>query len=150
MTIAGRRVLSYFSPDDGVQTQLVALIAGAQESIRFLAFSLTSDAIGDALVAARQRGVSVSGVMDDDQLANAGGEFDYLRQNGIDVRADERDSNLHDKVLIIDGAIVVTGSYNFSSNAEFRNDENMLVIYDVELAEAYLRHFELMWELTQK
>lgn len=150
LEIAGRRVLSWFSPDDGVQARLVALIAGAQESIRFLAFSLTSDAIGDALVAAGQRGVHVSGVMDDAQLANDGGEFDYLRQNGIDVRADERGTNLHDKVLIIDNAIVVTGSYNFSSNAEFRNDENVLVIYDAQVAELYLQHFNLVWELTQK
>lgn len=143
-------VHTYFSPDDNVAAALVDLIDGADESIYFLAFSLTLDEIGDALVRAQQRGVEVLGIMDDDQISNQGGEYGFLRQNGIQVHMDEPGSNLHDKVLIIDEAIVVTGSYNFSTNAEFRNDENTLVIYSSDLAAEYLRQFRLLWALTER
>lgn len=56
---------------------------------------------------------------------------------------------LHHKVLIIDGnhpsaadqGVVVTGSYNFSKNAEYNNDENLLIIYSDELANQYYQDF---------
>lgn len=141
---------TYFSPDDGVKDALVDVIDSAEDSIYFLAFSFTLDDLGDALVRAQQRGVEVRGIMDDDQINNQGNEYSYLLQNGVQVYLDEPDSNLHDKVLIIDDATVVTGSYNFSSNAEFRNDENTLVIFDEQLASDYVEHFQLLWALTQR
>ncbi len=143
-------VHTFFSPDDSVAAALVDVIDAADDSIYFLMFSLTLDEIGDALVRAQQRGVEVLGIMDDAQVGNQGGEFDFLRQNGIQVYLDERGTNLHDKVLIIDEGIVVAGSYNFSTNAEFRNDENTLIIYSPSLAMDYLRQFRLLWALTDK
>ena len=49
---------------------------------------------------------------------------------------------LHHKILLIDAesldstdvARVVTGSYNFSKNAEYNNDENLLIIHSDEIA----------------
>lgn len=149
LQISGHDVDNYFSPDDGVLRRLTELVEEADVSVYFLAFSFTSDELAAALVDARERGVQVQGVMDEGQLNNTGGKFDYFLENGVDVRIDPDGSNLHDKLLIIDGAIVVTGSYNFSNNAEFRNDENTLIIYDRELAETYLQHFDLVWSLTQ-
>ncbi|MCL4257783.1 MAG: hypothetical protein KJZ53_04540 [Anaerolineales bacterium] len=143
-------VHTYFSPDDSVAAVLVDVLDAAEESVYFLAFSLTLDELGDALVRAQQRGVEVLGIMDDAQIGNQGGEYDFLRQNGVQVHKDEPGVNLHDKVLIVDGAIVVTGSYNFSSNAERRNDENTLVIYSPSLAAEYLDHFRFLWALTEK
>lgn len=143
-------VHTYFSPDDNVAAALVDLIDDAEESVYFLAFSLTLDEIGDALVRAQQRGVEVLGIMDDAQLGNQGGEYEFLRQNGVQVHMDEAATNLHDKVLIVDEAVLVTGSYNFSSNAEFRNDENTLIIYSPSVAAEYLRQFRLLWALTEK
>jgi phosphatidylserine/phosphatidylglycerophosphate/cardiolipin synthase-like enzyme len=149
MEVSGAQLANYFSPDDGVLRRLVELVNGAQESVRFLAFSFTSSELAEALDAAQARGVDVVGVMDEGQLSNTGGQFDYFRQAGIDVRVDPDDSNLHDKLLIIDGRVVVTGSYNFSNNAELRNDENTLVIYDAGIADQYLQQFDLVWNLTQ-
>src|SRR6266851_7088259 len=51
----------------------------------------------------------------------------------------------HDKVAIIDGRYVVTGSYNWSVNAERHNDENVLLVDSPLLAEAYTRDFEAQW-----
>lgn len=143
-------VHSYFSPDDSVAIALVDVIDSAEETVYFLAFSLTLDELGDALVRAQQRGIEVVGIMDDAQVGNTGGEYEFLRQNDVQVYLDERGVNLHDKVLIVDETIVVTGSYNFSSNAEYRNDENTLVIYSADLAKDYLEYFRLLRALAEK
>jgi phosphatidylserine/phosphatidylglycerophosphate/cardiolipin synthase-like enzyme len=146
--INAMQVKNYFSPDDGTLAHLVELVNAADESVYFLAFSLTSDPLAEALVAAQQRGVEVRGVMDESQVAsNQGGDYDFLRAAGVDVRQDGEGGNLHHKVLIIDGEIVVTGSYNFSRNAEERNDENTLVIYSENIAAQYLHEFLQLWEL---
>ena len=148
--VDGHLVETYFSPEDDTQERLVDLLNGAQESIYFLAFSLTSDELASALVAAQQRGVEVRGVMDKSQASNQGGEFENLAQHGIDVRLDGEGGSMHNKVLIIDGAIVVTGSYNFSANAEESNDENSLIIYDADLAKKYSEEFWRIWKLALK
>ncbi|MBX3002436.1 MAG: hypothetical protein KF828_00680 [Anaerolineales bacterium] len=150
VTIADVEIQTYFSPDDRVAAALVDVIDSAEDTVYFLAFSITLDEIGDALVAAHQRGVEVYGVIDDAQVGNQGGEYEHLRRNGVAVYLDEAGVNLHDKVLIVDDAIVVMGSYNFSSNAERRNDENTLIIYSEALASQYREHFRQVWSLTER
>jgi phosphatidylserine/phosphatidylglycerophosphate/cardiolipin synthase-like enzyme len=135
---------------DELAAALVDVIDSAEDTVYFLAFSITLDEIGDALVAAHQRGVEVYGVIDDAQVGNQGGEYEHLRRNGVAVYLDEAGVNLHDKVLIVDDAIVVMGSYNFSSNAERRNDENTLIIYSEALASQYREHFRQVWSLTER
>jgi phosphatidylserine/phosphatidylglycerophosphate/cardiolipin synthase-like enzyme len=137
-----------FAPEDGALSRLVELINGAEESIYFLTYSFTTDELAEAVLSAKARGVEIQGVMDRGQAANAGGEFDHLVENGIDVHLDGEEGNMHNKVLIIDGKIVVTGSYNFSANAEKRNDENLLVIHATEVASVYMEEFRRIWELS--
>jgi phosphatidylserine/phosphatidylglycerophosphate/cardiolipin synthase-like enzyme len=48
-------------------------------------------------------------------------------------------------VFIIDGKTVVTGSFNFSSNANENNDENLLIIDSPELAAQYAAEFERVY-----
>ena len=143
LSLNGVRVENYFSPDDGVAARIVALIGKAQESVVFAAFSFASDAIAEAMIAQARRGVVVSGVFEEEQYrSNQGGEFDGLRSAGLDVRLDGNVYNMHHKFIVIDGQVVITGSYNFSRSAEERNDENVLVIYDPAIAAQYLDEFE--------
>jgi phosphatidylserine/phosphatidylglycerophosphate/cardiolipin synthase-like enzyme len=139
----------YFSPDDGVARQIVRLIQSAQESIYFMAYSFTLDEIADAMLEQAASGVIVSGVLERDQvISNQGGEYDRMRSAGLDVRMDGNPDNLHHKVIIIDGKIVITGSYNFSNNAETRNDENLLVIHNPEVAARFLLEFQRVFDLA--
>ncbi len=140
----------YFSPDDGTAGRLIELIQGAQESIYFLAYSFTADDLAAALIARHRAGVSVAGVFEESQYkSNTGTEFDNLKRAGIDVRLDGNRNNMHHKVFIIDQAIVVTGSYNFSRSAEETNDENTLIIHDLEWAQAFLTEFNTIYGATQ-
>jgi phosphatidylserine/phosphatidylglycerophosphate/cardiolipin synthase-like enzyme len=143
-------VETFFSPEDPTLTRLVDLVNEADKSVYFLAFSFTSDDLATAISAANDRGVLIHGVMDASQAAgNQGGEYEALLARGINVRLDGEGGSMHHKVLIIDGEIVVTGSYNFSASAEEHNDENTLVIHDPVLAELYMDEFWRVWEFSQ-
>jgi phosphatidylserine/phosphatidylglycerophosphate/cardiolipin synthase-like enzyme len=146
ISIDGTLVEAYFSPDDGTASALIDLIAGAQESVYFMAYSFTSDDIAQAMLDCARVGVTVAGVFDESQVkSNRGGEYDNLHSNGLDVRLDGNPDRMHHKVIIIDGRIVITGSYNFSASAETRKDENTLIIHSLEIASHYLAEFERIY-----
>jgi phosphatidylserine/phosphatidylglycerophosphate/cardiolipin synthase-like enzyme len=143
MDISGVPVETYFSPDDGVQEAMLKVIAQADSSIVFMAYSFTSDELADALIERYKKGVQVQGVMDEDQIqSNTGGEYENFLRAGIPVTQDDIPGQMHNKVMIINGEIVITGSYNFSKNAEKRNDENVLVIHSRDIAEVYLQAYQ--------
>lgn len=149
-SIQGHSVELYFSPDDGTLERLLELVDGAHDAIDFLAFSFTADELAEALLAAEERGVLVRGVFEGSQaLSNTGGEWGYLEGSGLNIRLDGQRGQMHHKVLIIDGSIVVLGSYNFSRSAEERNDENTLVIASQALAAEFEAEFEEIWALAE-
>jgi len=151
ITLNGTRVDTYFSPDDGVLNAIYPLLANAQESIYFLAFSFTSNELGAIVRQKAKDGLTVRGVMEAEQVkSNTGTEFDPFRQAGLDVRLDGNDGQMHHKVFIVDGRIVITGSYNFSRSAEERNDENVVIIYDERVARFFLEEFERVYARARK
>jgi phosphatidylserine/phosphatidylglycerophosphate/cardiolipin synthase-like enzyme len=150
LTVEGTRLEIYFSPDDGTASHLVELISNAQESVYFMVYSFTSDDIAAAMLEKANEGITVAGVFEESQYrSNIGTEYDNLRLAGLDVRLDSNPRNMHHKVVIIDDAIVVTGSYNFSASAEKKNDENTLFIHDPHIAAQYLAEFERVYSQAQ-
>jgi len=143
ITLDGTRIDTYFSPDDGVLTVLYNLLSEADESIYFLAFSFTSNELGEIVRTQADAGLDIKGVMDKEQVAsNTGTEYDPFKQAGLDVRIDGNDGQMHHKVFIVDEKIVVMGSYNFSRSAEERNDENIVIIYNENIAKFFVDEFE--------
>jgi phosphatidylserine/phosphatidylglycerophosphate/cardiolipin synthase-like enzyme len=141
------RIDVFFSPDDGVLNALVPLLDSAEQSIHFLTFSFTSNELGDIVRAKAEAGLTVAGVMDEEQISsNQGTEFDPFQQAELDVLIDGIDGQMHHKVIIVDEKIVAFGSYNFSKRAEERNDENMLIIYDTDIAKQFMLEFGRVWE----
>jgi phosphatidylserine/phosphatidylglycerophosphate/cardiolipin synthase-like enzyme len=138
----------YFSPDDDPARRITELLLEADQSIEFMVYAFTSDAIAGAMLDRFQAGVSVRGVIERGQAANAGSEYERLRQSGIDVRLDANERNMHHKVIIIDGTTVITGSYNFSRSAQEFNDENTLLLHDTGLAERFLLEFVRIFNLA--
>jgi len=150
VTIDDTPIDVYFSPDDHVQDGFVELVENAQKSITFLAFSFTSDEIGNAVRARAEDGVKVRGVMEDEQInSNVGTEFDPFKQAGLDVVRDGNEGQMHHKVMVIDDSIVLFGSYNFTNSAETRNDENLLVIYNADIAKQFLAEFQRVYAQAQ-
>jgi phosphatidylserine/phosphatidylglycerophosphate/cardiolipin synthase-like enzyme len=149
MSIEGSSVEVYFSPDDGVESVIVDLLDSAKESVDFLAFSFTSNPLGDAVRRADQAGLDVRGVLDEDQGAsNLGTELTMFQSEDLDVRLDGNPGQMHEKVFVVDGEVVVLGSYNFSRNANETNDENVLIIRNRTIAEEFVREFERIYSLA--
>jgi len=147
LMIDDTRVDIYFSPDDGVLKALVPLLNSAQESIYFLAYSFTSNDLGDIVREKAQAGLTVEGVMDSEQVSsNQGTEYDPFKQADLMVRQDGIDGLMHHKVFVIDGKIVAFGSYNFSQSAEERNDENLIIVYSEPIAGQFIEEFKRVWD----
>ncbi|MBI9046619.1 MAG: DUF1669 domain-containing protein [Anaerolineaceae bacterium] len=135
-------VETYFSPENHPGVQIERLIMEAEESIHFMAFSFTADNLSEALVSQHQQGIHIQGIMDQQQAAsNTGGEYQNFLDAGLDVNLDKNPGQMHHKVMVIDGWIVILGSYNFSRSAEEFNDENLLILFSSEIAEKYLEEF---------
>ncbi|MCS7117297.1 MAG: phospholipase D family protein [Thaumarchaeota archaeon] len=124
---------------------IVNLIDGARSTVLVAVYSFTRDDIASALIRAQRRGVEVRVVMEEDQSAVSGSEYRRLRDGGVNVRLDGNPDLMHHKFIVIDGRIVITGSYNFSGAAEDRNDENIIVIMGEGVASQYRSEFERVW-----
>lgn len=137
----------YFSPEDGTAARLKQLIGEAQESIDFLAYAFTSDDLAETMIERAQQGVMVSGVIEASQCTPSRGcVYDRMKSRGLRVRLDGNPNEMHHKVIVIDHQVVVTGSYNFSSSAETRNDENTLILDDADIADQYMFEFRKIFD----
>lgn len=146
VTLDGTRVETFFSPDDHVLNALYNMLSVSEESIYFLAFSFTSNELGSIVREKAGAGLDVRGVMDEEQIkSNTGTEFDPFRQAGLDVRIDGIDGQMHHKLFIVDESVVAIGSYNFSRAAEERNDENLLIIHNPQVAMFFLQEFQRVY-----
>jgi phosphatidylserine/phosphatidylglycerophosphate/cardiolipin synthase-like enzyme len=152
ITIDGTEIETIFESEGDVPKRLSELIANAK-SVRFLAFSFTdsmdwSDASGshsvmDQLISQYQSsGLDLKGIVETTSRQ-------YVKPMvcaGMDVRQSGNSLGfMHDKVFIIDGSIVVTGSFNFSASAANSNDENVLIIHNTGIGNAYLKEFDQIW-----
>jgi phosphatidylserine/phosphatidylglycerophosphate/cardiolipin synthase-like enzyme len=139
-----------FAPEDQVADRVIQLIRGARTSVCFLAFSFTSGEIAEAMLERTANGVPLLGVLESTQThSNTGAQFEFLRQGGAAVLLDANPRNMHHKVILIDGEIVITGSYNFTESAESKNDEDLLIIWNPELAGAFEKEFQRIYGLAE-
>jgi phosphatidylserine/phosphatidylglycerophosphate/cardiolipin synthase-like enzyme len=133
----------YFSPKGGCTEAVVEELGRAKSSVLVQAYSFTSAPIAKALVDAFRRGVKIDVLLDKSQRTEHYSEADFLAHAGIPTRIDARHAIAHNKVMVIDGDGVITGSFNFTKAAEENNAENMLVIRDPALAAKYLENWRL-------
>jgi phosphatidylserine/phosphatidylglycerophosphate/cardiolipin synthase-like enzyme len=151
ISIDGTNIEIYFSPDDGVAEHILEILSDAEESIYFMAFSFTTDEFGETIRAQAENGLDVAGVMEEQQVkSNIGTEYDLFKQAGLNVFIDGNEGQMHHKTMIIDNRIVITGSYNFSRSAEIRNDENLVVFHNEQIADFYMEEFQRVYQQAQR
>ena len=127
----------YFSPRGGATEAIVQTLDDAKSTVLVQAYSFTSRPIAEALVRAHERGVNVTVILDNSQRTQRYSVVHSLVQAGIPTFIDASHAIAHNKVMIIDGAIVVTGSFNFSKAAEERNAENLVIIHDKQVTSQF-------------
>lgn len=148
VTLHSVRIENYFAPKDKVAAKIVARVEQAQQSIHFLAFSFTSDTIGQSIIARAKAGVSVMGVFEKTGSETQYSEYGKMRRAKLDVLQDGNPYVMHHKVIIIDGRTVIFGSFNFTNNADRDNDENLLIVDDPTLANAFEAEFQRVREVA--
>ncbi|TCS72417.1 phospholipase D-like protein [Sulfuritortus calidifontis] len=132
-----------FTPGDDAGALIVSAIHQARRQILVQAFSFTHAAIAEALIAARRRGVEVQLLADPEQAETVKtSRIDQLAAAGIPVYLDGQHAAAHNKIMVIDAgqptATVITGSFNFTHAAQYRNAENALLLRgNPLLADAY-------------
>ena len=136
------KISVYFSPNGGCTEAILAEIANAKTSILMQAYIFQSADIAKALVSALKRGVKVEVILDRRQRKETYGIADFLANSGIPTRIDSAHAYAHNKVMVIDEATVITGSFNFTKSAEDKNAENLLVIKDKEIALKYAENWK--------
>lgn len=120
---------SCFTPQEECLPSIVNAIEGAKESIYVMAYYITQPPIVDALIKAHVAGVKVEIVMDRTQEKSRYSGLPQLKKSGIPCYIDTKGIRIqHNKVMIIDNELLLTGSYNWSRSAEIRNAENLLFI----------------------
>ena len=133
----------FFSPGTSSPTAAIVRALGAAKStVLVQAYSFTSTPIAKALVEASQRGVKVSVILDKSQETGQYTSATYLQNNGIAPLVDSQHAIAHNKVMVIDGRTVLTGSFNFTKAAEEKNAENLLILEDTELASRYTANWQ--------
>ncbi len=102
----------------------------------------------DALTEARKRGVSVRVILEGREglAPEVEAAFSFLSENGVDVRWDDPEINLHAKLLILDGAEVLLGSSPWTYNGLFGSVQVDLAVRSPTLAATFERFFELVWK----
>lgn len=126
--------------------KILACLNNAQASIDIAMAWFTSDAFLPILLQKQAEGVRIRVIVNNDAINSIHGcdlsPFEMKRLRG------QHGGIMHDKLCIIDNQVVLTGSYNWSDNAENRNVENVAKIQINEVASAASREFNRLWQMA--
>lgn len=129
------------------EEHLIQVIDSSKNSLDIAIYSLTDRAIANAIIQAKKRNVKVEIITDKKEAASKSEKIilTLLKSNNIPIKINTHSGLMHMKVTVMDGSIVTTGSYNYTSAASKINDENLVIIHDSKIAKAFDDEFTVMW-----
>jgi phosphatidylserine/phosphatidylglycerophosphate/cardiolipin synthase-like enzyme len=132
----------HFSPKGGCQDAILKEIKAARREILVQAYSFTSEPLTFALIEAKKRGVHVEVVLDKSNELEQYSDLHIFMEQGLPPLIDAHHPIAHNKVMIIDKKTLVTGSFNFTNQAELENAENLLILKgNPDLVQAYRQNY---------
>jgi phosphatidylserine/phosphatidylglycerophosphate/cardiolipin synthase-like enzyme len=140
---------AYFSSSDDVQAIIIDKIKKAESEILILMYSFTDEEIAKAIINQYELGAEVMGIVEYEGSGSKHSQLNPLYCAILNMRTDGNENLMHHKVIIIDRETVLTGSYNYSESANLKNDENLLIINDINVANYFINQFELLWNEAQ-
>jgi phosphatidylserine/phosphatidylglycerophosphate/cardiolipin synthase-like enzyme len=145
MYLNNKKYINLFCPEDNCKDNVMNALNSAEESIYFMIFSFTDQDIADVLAAKKDQGLDVKGIVEAKRITMQYEQYNNLIEKDVFVIKDNNKYTLHHKVFIVDNQTVITGSYNPTSAADEKNDENILIINDRDIARLYLDEFNLLF-----
>lgn len=129
-----------FTPYENCTQKIVDEINKAKNEILIQTYSFTSKPIIEALINKHKNGIKIIIIADNSQKNSI--ILVKLKNHGIPIYIDKLPGIAHNKVMIIDNNIVLTGSFNFTESAQYRNAENSLIIISKKIASKYKNNFK--------
>lgn len=134
-----------FFPSDENEYKILYYVQQAKVYVNLCVFALSNDLLVDALIKLHHNGVKVRVISDDEQAERSGADMGRIREAGIQGKLDQSKANMHHKFCIVDGTVLMTGSFNWTRQAVEKNQENLIVMDDTVLIQAYNAEFEKLW-----
>ncbi|PNW74265.1 hypothetical protein CHLRE_13g591900v5 [Chlamydomonas reinhardtii] len=122
-------------------------LGSATRTLDICVFTITNDDISDVVLELHNKGVRVRIISDNDQAHTQGSDIDKFRQAGIAVRQDKTAAHMHHKFAIIDGRLLLNGSFNWTRQAVTANNENVTVLSDPKLIASFQQQFDKLWDM---
>ena len=127
----------------GIDVPLANAIDSAKLSVDVAIYSLSLNSVRDALINAHHRGVQVRMVMESDNLDRT--DAQKIKDAGIPILGDRREGLMHNKFVVIDASEVWLGTMNFTDSGTYEDNNAMIRIRSVKLAENFTKEFEEMF-----
>lgn len=141
----------YFTPSNACENNIIHLLKNAKQQIDIIVYSITNDNISTAIKEAYKRGIKIRILTDKTQASNRSAKASELYNVGLDIKVNTKHRIEHNKFVIVDQYVVITGSYNWTTSATLRNSENCLKIWnDEKTVSDYQKRFEYLWEINSK
>ena len=141
--VSGIRIKPLFAPDHAPEMEFIKQMIKAKTRIDFAAFTFSqSSGIDDALVNAREKGLQVTGVLDRRQANQSWAAKHTLQAGDVTLHRNKTGTGVrkvHHKLMVIDDALTIIGSFNYTGPANLLNDENIVVFGDLDLPEGQAR-----------
>lgn len=137
----------YFSPaGNPLKDGILPILRSACKEVYVSIFYLTNRMIIDELIAAKARGVDVRVIYDAVGANNMKDLVTMMRSKGLKLKVEDWGGKNHEKNIVVDGKIFVTGSANFSNSGMYKNDENVLIFKSPVIAEFYRDYFLKLYD----
>jgi phosphatidylserine/phosphatidylglycerophosphate/cardiolipin synthase-like enzyme len=150
LTLNNTPIRVCFSPHGRCTEAIVRELDNARSEILMEAYSFTSKDIAAAILNAHKRGVHVEIILDKSNRSAKYSSGDFTSHMGITTYINAAYAIAHNKIMIIDREIVITGSFNFTKAAEEKNAENLLILRNKDLAGLYLGNWDNHRQRSEK
>jgi len=138
---------AYFFPEDAARglNRLVGCLRHARKSLDICVFTITHNALRDEVIGAHKRGVAVRVLTDNDKAYDLGSDIRTLEGAGVAVRIDKTKNHMHHKFALVDGRLLINGSFNWTRSASRVNQENLQLSNSATQLRLFQREFERLW-----
>jgi len=141
---------AYFSPGDTCRNVIINQINSAINQLNICVFTISDDAITDAILTSHKRGTKVRIITDNDKSHDEGSDIEQIAREGVAVKMDRSSNHMHHKFMVTDEKAIITGSYNWTSSAAKFNHENILLSKEAGLIKSYLKEFDQLWKVMER
>ena len=135
----------HFLPNAANEEKVVSMLRTCKKTLDIAIFSLTLDSIAEAILEAYQRGIKVRMIADDECAKNKGSNVKLIASVGVPCKTDNAIYHMHHKFAVLDGSVVIMGSFNWTGQAVKYNQENIFFYEDKNIASQYAQEFERLW-----